>query len=89
MNGQQITWIQVPRPTFDLVGVLMSSLSLTGILAGLALALGVGLGIAMIRRRDREGHVPFAERLSLMLAAPPRHEAPPQSLGHVAEPRIQ
>ena len=84
MNGQQITWIQVPRPTFDLVGVLMSSLSLTGILAGLALALGVGLGIAMIRRRDREGHVPFAERLSLKLG----NAAPPHGLEHAAEPHI-
>jgi hypothetical protein len=83
MNGQQITWIQVPRPTFDLVGVLVSSLSFTGIMAGVALALGIGLGIALIRRRDREGETAFAERVSLGLA----NAASPHLLADAAKPR--
>jgi len=70
MSGQEVTWIQVPKPTFDLVGVLVSSLSLTGILAGVALALGIGLGIALIRRRDREVERALTQPLSLHLEAP-------------------
>ena len=66
-QGAQVTWIQVPRPTFDLVGVLVSSLSLTGIMAGIALTLGIAVGITRIRRRRRESASAFAERVSLHL----------------------
>jgi hypothetical protein len=68
-QGANVTWIQVPRPTFDLAGVLISSLSLTGIMAAIALTLGTAVGITLIRRRDRESVGAFAERVSLHLMA--------------------
>jgi hypothetical protein len=46
-----VTWIKVDPPSFDLLGVLVSSLSLTGVLAVLALLLGAGYGVLLIRRR--------------------------------------
>lgn len=49
--AETVTWIKVDRPTFDLVGLILSSLGLTAVLAGLALALGILLGLAFIRRR--------------------------------------
>jgi ABC-type spermidine/putrescine transport system permease subunit II len=48
-----VTWIKVERPVFDLAGVLVSSLSLTVILAGIALFFGVLAGLAIIRYRRR------------------------------------
>lgn len=47
-----VTWIKVDPPSFDLWGVLVGSLSITGILAGAALMLGIGLGVWRIRRRS-------------------------------------
>lgn len=51
---QTVTWVKVPKPTLDLVGVVLSSLSLTGIMAAIACALGAAFGIVLIRRRRRE-----------------------------------
>jgi hypothetical protein len=68
-QGAQVTWIKVPRPTFDLVGVLVSSLSLTGIMAAITLCLGGAVGLALIRRRSRQSPNEFAESLSLHLLA--------------------
>jgi len=68
-QGANVTWIQVPRPTFDLAGVLISSLSLTGIVAAIALVLGTAVGITLIRRRGRESVGTFADRMSLHLMA--------------------
>jgi hypothetical protein len=68
---QAITWIKVPRPTFDLVGVVLSSLGLAGICAGVALSLGTALGVGFIVRGRRAPHG-LAERLSLhLLEVPP------------------
>jgi len=50
-----ITWIKVERPTFDLVGVIVSSFELTGLLLLAALGLGGLLGCTLILRRRREG----------------------------------
>jgi len=50
---ESVTWIKVPKPTFDLVGVVLYSLGLAGICAAIALALGIGLGIGIILRRRR------------------------------------
>ena len=69
---EAITWIKVDRPVFDLVGVVLSSLGLAGICAGVALALGTALGIGFIVR-DRRHPSSLAERLSLRL-----QQAPPQ-----------
>ena len=50
-----VVWIRVPPPTFDLVGVVLSSLSLAGLLAVLALVLGGLLGsLLILRRRNAE-----------------------------------
>ena len=38
--GESVIWIKVAKPTFDLAGVLLSSLGLTGILVVVALAAG-------------------------------------------------
>jgi hypothetical protein len=46
-----VTWVKVEPPSFDLWGVLVASLGITGILAGIALVLGVGFGAWLIRRR--------------------------------------
>ena len=69
--AQSVTWIKVDRPTFDLVGVVLSSLSLAGICAAIALALGGLVGLTFILRGRRLS--PLADRLSLHLV-----EAPPQ-----------
>jgi hypothetical protein len=39
-----------PKPTFDLIGVVLTSITLTGLLAAGALALGLGVGVLLIRR---------------------------------------
>ena len=70
--AESVTWIKVPRPTFDLVGVVLSSLGLAGICAGVALSLGTVLGVGFIVR-GRRAPQSLAERLSLHLL-----EAPPQ-----------
>jgi hypothetical protein len=56
--GESVMWIKVTKPTFDLVGVLLSSLGLTTILVGVAVVLGVVFGLSLIIRRRREalGH---------------------------------
>lgn len=46
-------FVQVQKPTFDLVGVVLSSFGLAGICAAVALVLGVSLGVAFIVRRRR------------------------------------
>jgi hypothetical protein len=53
-----VTWIKVDEPRFDLWGVIVGSLSITGILAGAALVLGLSFGVWLILRRrrfEREG----------------------------------
>lgn len=59
-----VTWIKVDPPRFDLWGVLVSSLSLTGLLALLAVLLGAGFGVMLIRRRRRQ-HTAHGQQLSL------------------------
>ena len=61
-----ITWIKVERPTFDLVGVLVSSFELTGLLLLFAVALGLLLGLSLILRRRRSG-LPALDAISLRL----------------------
>jgi hypothetical protein len=43
-----IIWIRVERPTFDLAGVILSSLGITGICVGVALCLGTLFGSYLI-----------------------------------------
>ena len=52
--GESVVWIKVTKPTFDLVGVLLSSLGLTTLLVGVALVLGTVFGLSLIIRRRRQ-----------------------------------
>lgn len=49
-----VVWIKVDKPSFDLIGVILGSLNLTGAVAGLALVLGLLLGLFLLRRKQRE-----------------------------------
>lgn len=51
--AQAVTWIKVEKPTFDLVGVVLGSFRLAGILLVLAFVLGTMMGVTLIRRRRR------------------------------------
>jgi hypothetical protein len=53
-----ITWIKVERPVFDLVGVVLSSFKIAGLVAGVSLLLGGLLGIGLILRHRRRGPAP-------------------------------
>jgi len=69
MNPQHaVTWINVPKPTFDLAGVIVSSFELTGVLLVAALAIGGLLGLSLILRRRRPGP-PLLDAVSLHLDA--------------------
>jgi FAD/FMN-containing dehydrogenase len=50
---QAVTWVKVEKPVFDLVGVVLGSLGLTGVIAAVALVLGISLGVALIVRARR------------------------------------
>ena len=66
-----VTWIKVDEPRFDLLGVIVGSLSITGILAGGALVLGLSFGIWLIRRRRRPAYEGDVQLLRLDLARHP------------------
>ena len=66
--AESVTWIKVERPSFDLAGVLISSLQITGGLLVIALVLGTLFGLTMVWRRRGQDRSP-AERLSLRLQA--------------------
>ncbi len=51
--GPAVTWIKVEKPTIDLVGVVLGSFHLAGVLLLVALVLGVVFGLALIRSRRR------------------------------------
>jgi hypothetical protein len=48
-----ITWIKVEKPVFDLVGVVLSSFQIAGLVAGTAFLLGGLLGLLLILRHRR------------------------------------
>jgi len=50
---ETITWVKVQKPTFDLVGVVLSSLGIAAVCVGVALAFGSLLGLGFILRRRR------------------------------------
>jgi ABC-type Fe3+ transport system permease subunit len=63
-----VTWIKVEKPSFDLVGVVLNSFRLAGVLLLLALGLGLLLGAALLRSRRRAAETPI-ESVSLRLDA--------------------
>ena len=64
-----VTWIKVEKPVFDLVGVVLNSLGLAAICAGIAFALGLALGFAFIARRRRQSEG-WTGTVTLHLEAP-------------------
>lgn len=66
---ESVTWIKVEKPVFDLVGVVLSSLGLAFICAGISFALGIALGAFFVARRRRQAQT-WAEEMSLGLAGP-------------------
>lgn len=61
-----VTWIKVEKPSFDLVGVVLNSFRLAGVLLVLALGLGLLMGALLLRARRRAGETPI-ESVSLRL----------------------
>ena len=62
-------FVRVERPTFDLVGVVLSSLGIAGICAATALVLGITLGVSVILRRRKHPPISFAETGLVLLEA--------------------
>lgn len=54
-----VTWIKVEKPSFDLVGVVLGSFRLTGVLLLVALVLGLAFGTALILSRRRKALTPL------------------------------
>jgi hypothetical protein len=72
LAAENITWIKVERPVFDLVGVVLNSFGLAAICAGVALGLGTALGIGFIVR-ERRIPADLRDPLSLELLKAPPH----------------
>lgn len=53
-----VFWIKVTRPTMDIVGVLLGSLTLVAVLALASLTLGVLVSAGLIARRRRRPPAP-------------------------------
>ena len=53
LAAQSVTWIKVPKPTFDLVGVVLGSFALAGVCVLVAFAFGAALGLGLILRARR------------------------------------
>lgn len=62
--NEYVTWVRVEEETFDIVGVLLTSLGFTGICVLIAGFLGVVLGAARIIRTHREREM-LGERISI------------------------
>jgi hypothetical protein len=62
LAAENVTWIKVEKPVFDLVGVVLYSLGLAGLCALIALALGSALGVVFIVRSRRRPQDTWAER---------------------------
>jgi hypothetical protein len=58
--GADVVWVKVEKPVFDLWGVLVSSLTFTGLLALGTLLLGCLLALAYILRGRHFGSEPQA-----------------------------
>jgi hypothetical protein len=50
---QVVTWVHVPKPTLDLVGVVLGAMTVAALAAVLALVLGSGMGLLLIARNRR------------------------------------
>jgi len=57
--GPAVTWIKVEKPTFDLVGVVLGSFKLAGVLLAVAVVLGAIFGGGLIWSRRRPAPPPL------------------------------
>jgi hypothetical protein len=48
-----VTWVVVPKPSLDLVGLVLGALSLAAVCAAVATVLGAALGVSLIVRNRR------------------------------------
>ncbi len=64
-----VTWIKVEKPTFDLVGVVLGSFHLAGVLLLAAFTLGVVIGGGLILARRRPAASTPLDQVSLHLDA--------------------
>ena len=67
--AENVIWVPVPKPVFDLTGVVLYSLGLAGICAATALVLGAALGFALIARARRHPPDSWSERSLQLLDA--------------------
>ena len=68
--AENVTWVKVPKPVFDLTGVVLYSLGLAGICALVALTLGSALGVAFIMRTRRRPRDSWSDRAFQLLHRP-------------------
>ncbi len=69
--AETITWIKVQKPAFNLLGVIMGALAVTGVLVLCAIVLGVLLGVVTIIRRQRRPPEPGEQIVRLHLSTHP------------------
>jgi hypothetical protein len=67
--AENVTWVKVPKPVFDLTGVVLYSLGLAGVCALIALVLGSALGVAFILRTRRHPRDSWSDRSFQLLQA--------------------
>ena len=65
----QITWVKFEKPTYDVVGVVLSSFGLAGLCALVALFLGGLWGLTIILRRRHRTPVSWADHSLHLLEA--------------------
>lgn len=55
---QVITWVHVPKPTLDLVGIVLGALTVAALAAVIAMVLGSAAGVLLIvHNRRREARI--------------------------------
>jgi hypothetical protein len=70
LADQVVTWVHVPKPTLDLVGVVLGAFTVAALAAVCALVLGSGMGLVLIvRNRRREAQID-PTRLGLVETTP-------------------
>ena len=83
--SESVTWIKVERPSFDLAGVLISSLQITGGLLVIALVLGTLFGLTMVWRRRGQDRSPPSASPSACKPGPEAVVDPPRRLRRMAQ----
>ncbi len=66
LADQVVTWVHVPKPTLDLVGIVLGAITVAAVAAALALVLGSGMGLVLIARNRRRVAQAPASNLGLL-----------------------